>query len=301
MKKKAGLGRGISALFEDNMLEEENIDEIKNKGSKVREEKEDHGYVRNIKITEIEPNKNQARKEFNEEKLEELASSIKKYGVLQPIILSKKDGYYEIIAGERRWRASVKAGLTEIPAIIKEEDEKKNATISLIENLQRENLTPIEKAKGFKDVLEKSDITVKELAKMLGLNATRVKESIQLLELDKTVIKLINQNKIPENTAKLLLQVDDKEHQKEIAKYIVEDELTFKQAKQRLGIKSKKANESKNTKQEEIEYKALEKVFSDYLKTKVRIKSNKRNKGKIEITYTSNEELERIIKYLKKD
>lgn len=301
MKKKAGLGRGISALFEDNMLEEENIDEIKNKGSKVREEKEDHGYVRNIKITEIEPNKNQARKEFNEEKLEELASSIKKYGVLQPIILSKKDGYYEIIAGERRWRASVKAGLTEIPAIIKEEDEKKNATISLIENLQRENLTPIEKAKGFKDVLEKSDITVKELAKMLGLNATRVKESIQLLELDKTVIKLINQNKIPENTAKLLLQVDDKEQQKEIAKYIVEDELTFKQAKQRLGIKSKKANESKNTKQEEIEYKALEKVFSDYLKTKVRIKSNKRNKGKIEITYTSNEELERIIKYLKKD
>ena len=185
MSKKTGLGRGIGALFSDNEMEEYDHDNEK-------------ALVKTLKLTEIEPNKTQARKTFDEVKLNELAESIKRYGVLQPIIVTKKERFFEIVAGERRWRAAIIAGLKEIPVIIKEDNDRDNAKISLIENMQRENLNPIERAKGFKSLIESHDLTIADLARALGLNSTRIKENIELLNLDDRVIKFLEEGKLAE-------------------------------------------------------------------------------------------------------
>lgn len=285
MAKKTGLGKGIGALFTDNEIEEYDYNDEKS-------------LVKNLKITEIEPNKEQARKNFDEDKLKELAESIKKYGVLQPIIVTKKNNYYEIIAGERRWRASIIAGLKDIPAIIKKDNEKDNAKISLIENMQRENLNPIERARGFNSLLESYDLTISDLARTLGLNSTRIKESIELLKLDNRVIKFIEEGKLPEATAKIILEQDDYEVQYELALYIIEDGLTAKEAKNRLKVRNKKSKQKKQI-EEFREYKALENRFSSYFNTKVKINATKNDKGKIIIHYNSNDDLERIIDLLK--
>lgn len=285
MSKKTGLGRGIGALFSDNELEEYDHDN-------------ENALVKNLKLTEIEPNKTQARKVFDEVKLNELAESIKRYGVLQPIIVTKKNDYYEIVAGERRWRASIIAGLKEIPVIIKEDNEKDNAKISLIENLQRENLNPIERAKGFKSLIESHELTIADLARALGLNSTRVKENIELLNLDNRVIEYIEQGKLSESVAKIILEQSDHDTQYELALYIIEDGLTAKEAKNRLKIRGKK--EKGNSQLEELrEYKALENRFSEYFSTRVKIQAGKMDKGKIVIHYNSNDDLERIIDLLK--
>ena len=281
MSKKTGLGRGIGALFSDNELEETN----------------DDSFVKILKTTEIEPNREQARKSFDEEKLNELADSIKEYGVLQPIIVASKEDYYEIIAGERRWRAAIIAGLKEIPAIIKEDDAKENAKISLIENMQRENLNPIERAKGFYALIDDFDLSINDIAKGLGLNPTRIRESIELLNLDSVVIKYIEEGKLPEATAKIILEYEDPEIQKEIAIYIVEDGLTAKEARNRLKVRRKKT--SSKPIEHLREYKALENRFSNYFNTKVNITAGKSDKGKIIIHYNSNDDLERIIDLLK--
>ena len=285
MSKKTGLGKGIGALFSDNEIEENNNEEEKS-------------FVKNLKLTEIEPNKEQARKVFDEVKLNELAESIKRFGVLQPIIVTKKEGFYEIIAGERRWRASIIAGLKEIPAIIKEDNEKDNAKISLIENMQRENLNPIERARGFKSLVENYDLTVTDLAKVLGLNSTRIKESIDLLKLDKRVIVFLEEGKMPESLAKIILEQEDLDIQYELARFIIEDGLSVKEAKSRLNIRGKKNKPLKQI-EELREYKALENRFSEYLKTKVKIQAGKTDKGKIVIHYNSNDDLERIVDLLK--
>ena len=283
MSKKTGLGRGIGALFTDNEIEDDNTNE--------------DSFVKLLKVTEVEPNKEQARKVFDEERLNELADSIKKHGVLQPIIVTSKNDYYEIIAGERRWRASIIAGLKEIPAIVKEDNPKENAKISLIENMQRENLNPIERAKGFYALIDDFDLSINDIARGLGLNSTRIKESIELLELDPMIINFIEEGRLPEATAKILLDYEDPEIQKEIALYIVEDGLSAKEAKNRLKVRSKK----KPSKQIEHmrEYKALENRFSNYFNTKVDISAGKNDKGRIVIHYNSNDDLERIIDLLK--
>ena len=263
MSKKTGLGKGIGALFSDNEIEENNNEEEKS-------------FVKNLKLTEIEPNKEQARKVFDEIKLNELAESIKRFGVLQPIIVTKKEGFYEIIAGERRWRASIIAGLKDIPAIIKEDNEKDNTKISLIENMQRENLNPIERARGFKSLVENYDLTVTDLAKVLGLNSTRIKESIDLLKLDKRVIVFLEEGKMPESLAKIILEQEDLDIQYELARFIIEDGLSVKEAKSRLNIRGKKNKPLKQI-EELREYKALENRFSEYLKTKVKIQADRKS------------------------
>lgn len=285
MSKKTGLGKGIGALFSENEIEEYDYEDEKS-------------LVKNLKITEIEPNKEQARKNFDEEKLNELAESIKKYGVLQPIIVTKKNNYYEIVAGERRWRASIIAGLDKIPAIIKENNKKDNAKISLIENMQRENLNSIEKARGFKALLDGYNLSISDLARSLGLNSTRIKENIELLSLDNRVIKFIEEEKISESIAKIILEQKEPDIQYELALYIIEDGLTAKEAKNRLKIRNKK-EKSKKQIEELREYKALENRFSDYFQTKVKINAGKSDKGKIIIHYNSNDDLERIIDLLK--
>lgn len=279
------LGKGINALFVDNEIE-------------INESNKEN-LVKILNINDVEPNRNQARKIFDDEKLKELSESIKKYGVLQPIIVTKKNNYYEIIAGERRWRASILAGKKEIPAIIKEDNKKENAKISLIENLQRENLNPIERAKGFKELIDVYGISTSDLAASLGLNSTRLTETIKLLSLHNDVIMLIEDGKLPERTAKLLLQYDVPEIQKELALYIVEDNVGFAEAQRRLGLKSKnKQEQRKKTINEIREHRGLEKKFREVFKTNVKISDNKNNKGKIVISYTSNDDLDRIVELI---
>ena len=185
--KKTGLGKGLDALFADNLMStEENLDESTEK-------------IHKIKVIEIEPNREQPRRSFDEEALDELATSIKTYGVLQPIIVNKKDDYYEIVAGERRWRAAKKAGLSEMPCIIKDDiTDRSNKEIALIENLQRVDLNPIDKANGLKELIDDYGMTQKELADSIGISRSNIANSVRILNLDPRVLELAQDGKLYE-------------------------------------------------------------------------------------------------------
>mgnify|MGYP001226734995 CR=1 FL=1 len=193
MAKMTGLGKGLDALF-GPAPEEEQIKE--------------NDSLKNLKITEVEPNRDQPRKRFDQEALEELASSIKEYGLIQPIVVTKKDGYYSIIAGERRWRASKIAGLKEIPAIIREDDEKINSEISLIENMQREDLNPVEKAMGIKTLIDNYGMSQEEVAKKLGKGRSTIANWVRVLNLEPRVLEMAKEGKISEGYCKALLAIN---------------------------------------------------------------------------------------------
>ena len=178
--------------------------------------------LKNLKITEVEPNREQPRKNFNQEALEELAESIKEYGLIQPIIVTEKDGYYSIIAGERRWRACKLAGLEEIPAIIRDDDERRNNEIALIENIQREDLNPYEKALGIKNLIQAYNLTQEEVAKKLGKSRSAIANSIRVLNLEPRVLEFAKQGKITEAHCKALLSITDPEKQYLTAVDIIE-------------------------------------------------------------------------------
>lgn len=204
MAKKSGLGKGLDALF----------------STTISEEVEENEVIQNLKVSEIEPNRDQPRRIFEEEALNELSESIKRYGVIQPIIVSKKDDYYQIVAGERRWRASKKAGLNEIPAIVRENDEQKNREIALIENIQREDLNPIEKARGIKLLMEQYNLTQQQVAEVIGKGRSTVTNTLRILNLDDRVIDLALQGKLTEGHCKALLGFDNPDKQYDMALYI---------------------------------------------------------------------------------
>lgn len=195
MSKKTGLGKGLDALFGGDLINEE-IEE--------NEEIKDGEKITKIKLTEIEPNRNQPRKKFDEESLEELANSIKEYGLIQPIVVAKKEDYYEIVAGERRWRASKKAGLKEVPVIIREDDERRNKEIALIENIQREDLNPIEKAMGIRSLMDEYGLTQQKVADILGKARSSIANTVRILNLDQRVIELALEGKLTEGHCKSL-------------------------------------------------------------------------------------------------
>ena len=284
--KKTGLGKGLEALFSENQLTKE----------EERKLKDGEEIIQNIKIIEIEPNKDQPRKNFPAESIEELAKSIEKYGVIQPIIVAKRDGYYEIIAGERRWRASKKAGLKEIPCIVRENDEKTNKEIALIENIQREDLNPIDKARGFRKLLDDYGMTQQELADKIGLNRSTVANTLRLLNLDERVMKLAIEGKLTEGHCRSLLSIEDPEKQYETALRIIEKGETVKE------IENKVRNDKKVPKKEEARRQAIcrdiEDTFQSFFGTKVKLNAGKRS-GKIIIQYSTNEDLERILGLLK--
>ncbi len=279
--KKTGLGKGLDALFSGPIEQEStsNQDEI----------------VKYLKINEIEPNKLQARKAFDEESLEELSNSIKEYGVIQPIVVSKKSGYYEIIAGERRWRASKKAGLTEIPAVIKEDNVQRNKEISLIENIQREDLNPIEKARGIKLLMEEYDLTQAKVAEKLGKSRSSIANTVRILNLDERVINLALEGKLTEGHCKSLMSIEDPEKQYKLALNIIESGDSVRETEKKT--KSKKKT---NTKVERFIpiYRDIENTFQGFFGTKVKLDAGAK-KGKIIIQYNSNEELERMLELLK--
>lgn len=282
MAKKTGLGKGLDALFSINEIEE-------------IEEKKDGEAVQNIKIIQIEPNRNQPRKKFDEEALEDLAESIKKYGVIQPIIVCKKDDYYQIIAGERRWRAAKKAGLTEMPAIVREYDDRKNKEIALIENIQREDLNPIEKAHGYRTLMDEYGLTQQQLSDTLGISRSSIANTVRILNLDQRVIDLAIEGKLTEGHCKALLAITDSEKQYDMAKRMADTGATVREIEQRTQLKKKA--KKKDEKYEAI-YRDIEDTFQGFFGTKVKLDVGKR-KGKIVIEYTSNEDLERILDLIK--
>lgn len=282
MPKMTGLGKGLDALFNSNTILEE-------------ETPKENEIVKNIKLVEIEPNKEQARKTFDEESIDELANSIKEYGVIQPIIVTKKDKYYEIVAGERRWRASKRAGLTEIPAIVREDDERRNREISLIENIQREDLNPIEKARGIKVLMEEYELTQQKVADILGKSRSSIANTVRILNLDERVIDLALQGKLTEGHCKALMAITDGDKQYDMALYMIESGDTVREAEKKMQVRKKM--KKKDQKYEAI-YRDIEDTFQGFFGTKVKLDAGAK-KGKIIIQYNSNEDLERILDLLK--
>ena len=283
MPKMTGLGKGLDALF----------------GPTPEEEKlKDDDVLKNLKITEVEPNREQPRKNFNQEALEELAESIKEYGLIQPIVVTEKDGYYCIIAGERRWRACKLAGLEEIPAIVREDDERKNKEIALIENIQREDLNPFEKALGIKNLMESYNLTQEEVAKKLGKGRSTIANSIRVLNLEPRVLELAKQGKISEAHCKLLLAITDPEKQYLTAIDIIERGTTTRELEQTNKEINKKQISKEELKKINILYKDIENTFQGFFGTKVKMAPGKK-RGKIIKEYASNDDLERILNIIK--
>lgn len=248
-----------------------------------------------LNINEVEPNRSQPRKEFDEDALLELADSVKQYGILQPLIVQKKKGYYEIIAGERRWRAAKMAGLKEVPVIIKEYTRQEIVEISLIENIQRENLNPIEEAMAFKRLLEEFNLKQDEVAERVSKSRTAVTNSMRLLKLDDKVQQMIVDDMISTGHARALLALDNKEQQYNIATKIFDEKLSVRETEKL--VKSLK-NPKKPAVKEKIEhvfiYDDIVEKMKNVMGTKVNINAKADGKGRIEIEYYSKEELERI-------
>ncbi len=279
MAKMSGLGKGLDALFgpapEEEQMQENDI-------------------LKNLKVTEVEPNRDQPRKNFDQEALEELAESIKEYGLIQPIVVTKKDGYYGIVAGERRWRASKIAGLTEIPAIIREDNERINSEISLIENMQREDLNPYEKALGVRTLIDNYGLSQEEVAKKLGKGRSTIANIVRILNLEPRVLEMAKEGKLTEGHCKALLAITDPEKQYKTAIQMLERGATVRQVEKKARVKETKEESDRN----HILYKSIEDNFQSFFGSKVRLDAGKR-RGKIIIEYTSNDDLERILNLIK--
>ena len=250
-----------------------------------------------MKITSVEPNRSQPRKHFDEDALLELAESIKQYGVLQPLLVSDKKGYYEIIAGERRWRAAKIAGLKEIPVIVKEFTEQEVVEISLIENIQREDLNPIEEAMAYKRLLDEFHLKQDEIAERVAKSRTAVTNSMRLLKLDEKVQQMLIDEMISAGHARAILALPDKEMQASVATKVFDEKMSVRETEKlvkTLMEPPREKNVEKNTTEDAV-YESLEEKMKAIMGTKVIINRKKNDKGKIEIEYYSRDELERII------
>ncbi len=292
--KKTGLGKGLDSLIpKQSTAKKTSVKETKTSGSKVEEKKTEL----KLKITEVEPNRDQPRKNFDEDALLELADSIRQFGILQPLIVQKREDYYEIIAGERRWRAAKMAGLKEVPVVIRNYDEQQIVEISLIENIQRENLNPIEEAAAFKRLLTEFHLKQDEVAERVSKSRTAVTNSMRLLKLDERVQQMVIDDMITTGHARALLGTEDKELQFRLAQQIFDEKLNVREVERLMKAisgKDKKKQEKTEQKNAFI-YQDLEEKMKAMLGTKVSISHKPNNHGKIVIDYYSNEELERLM------
>lgn len=286
MAKNTGLGKGLDALFSAE-------------GISKSEEIQEGEVVQNIKITEIEPNRDQPRKKFDEDKLEDLAASIKQYGVIQPIIVTKKDDYYQIIAGERRWRAAKMADLKEMPCLVRSRTEQENREIALIENIQRENLNPIEKARGLRQLLDDYGLTQQALADKLGMSRSALTNNVRVLNLDPRVIDLVLEYDFSEKQCRQLLRVPNPEKQYKLAMGIVKEGDSDTELERKINNDEVLARKNKYFEEKyRAIFKDIEDSFQGFFGTKVKLEAGKR-KGKIVIEYNSNDDLERILNLIK--
>ena len=291
--KMTGLGKGLDVLFGGAPLEMQTLEEENTQP----EETADSKNLKTLRITEVEPNREQPRKNFNQESLEELSESIKTYGIIQPIVVSKENGYYAIIAGERRWRAAKLAGLEEIPAIIRDSDEQTNREISLIENIQREDLNPYEKALGIRSLMDRYGLTQEEVSKKIGKSRSSVSNTVRILYLAPDVLELVKQGKLTEGHCKALAGISDPKRQYEAAIRMIEKGESVRQPESKNRITKR---EKKLDPQYKYLYEDIEDRFQGFFGTKVKLDQGKR-KGRIIIEYHNNEDLERMLKLIKEN
>lgn len=290
--KKKGLGKGLDSLIPDNKSMKSVTSE------KTVESKEDAAAksgVQVMKINEVEPNRDQPRKNFDEDALLELSDSIKQFGVLQPLLVRKRKDYYEIIAGERRWRAAKLAGVKEVPVIEKEYTDQEILEIGLIENIQRENLNPIEEAIAYKRLLEEFNLKQDEVAERVSKSRTAVTNSMRLLKLSDKVQQMIIDDMISTGHARALLAIDDPELQYTLANKIFDEKLSVRETEKLVKeIRNPKKPKEKKPVANSFIYQDLEEKMKSVFGTKVSIASKGKGKGKIEIEYYSNDELEHL-------
>lgn len=290
--KKKGLGKGLDSLIPDN----KNIKSVTpDKSAEAKKEAEEKAGVQTMKINEVEPNRDQPRKNFDEDALLELSDSIKQFGVLQPLLVRKRKDYYEIIAGERRWRAAKLAGVKEVPVIVKEYTDQEILEIGLIENIQRENLNPIEEAIAFKRLLEEFNLKQDEVAERVSKSRTAVTNSMRLLKLSDKVQQMIIDDMISTGHARALLAIDDPELQYTLANKIFDEKLSVRETEKLVKeIKNPKKPKEKKVMENAFIYQDLEEKMKGVFGTKVSIASKGKGKGKIEIEYYSDDELEHL-------
>lgn len=302
-KSKKGLGRGLDALLADNadIKTDKDFDILAELGDDVSDL--DDNVVKMLKIRDIEPNKNQPRKKFDKEKLEVLSKSIEQHGLVQPILVKPNlSGTYTIVAGERRWRAAKLANLKEVPCVVRDMSDTEVMEVALIENLQREDLNPIEEAEGYKRLMDKCDMTQEDVANRIGKSRSAVANSLRLNNLCKEVKQMVIDNKLTQGHARTLLGITDPKQQKETAEIIIEKNLNVRQVENLVSkLGNKKSSKAKTNISGMMKkyFSEVENELGSRYGTKVKI-SEGSNKGKIEIEYYSRDDLERILFELKK-
>ena len=306
MAQKRGLGRGLNNLIPTD--DDTNIVQKKtSKSEKVETAKPEIKEVikkveQTLNINRIEPNKSQPRKNFNEDALQELADSIKQFGVIEPLVVVKRKGYYELIAGERRWRAARLAGLKEVPVVIKDYDDQQVVEIALIENIQREDLNPIEEALAYQRLIEEFNLTQDEVAERVSKSRTTITNALRLLKLCDKVQQMLIDDMLSTGHVRTLVTITDPDLQYETAMYIFDKKLSVRETetyvKKLLNKKPKSLTSEKEEEDLSFLYKALEERLKESFGTKTTIKAKNKNAGKIEIEYYSQEDLERITQLL---
>ena len=283
---KKGLGKGLGAIFGEDVIKESE-EEIAKAKAAVTDNRDGKSGELMVKMALIEPNREQPRKDFNEEQLAELADSIKRYGILQPLLVQKKGTFYEIIAGERRWRAAKIAGLKEIPVVLREYNKQESMEIALIENVQRSDLNPIEEALAYQRLVTEFKLTQEEIAARVSKNRATITNSMRLLKLDGQIQEMLIQNLISSGHARALLSLEDKGLQLKAAKSLAKE--------------GENGEEKKDKNKDEalaLIYQSLEERMKSVMGTKVSIHNKDKNKGRIEIEYYSEAELERIVEMI---
>lgn len=299
MGRKGGLGKGLDILIPQGVLKEEPKEEKQNS----TQEKADFM----VKISLVEPNKEQPRKTFDEGALAELADSIKQYGIIQPIVVVKKDDHYVIVTGERRWRAAKIAGLKTVPVVVKDLTEQQIMELSLIENIQREDLNPVEEAMAYQRLIQEFHMTQDEIARKVSKSRTAITNTIRLLKLDKDVQEMLISHQITSGHARALLGLENFDEQYDLAMRIVEEGLSVRDTEELVKLMNQPPEEMETKKTEDpvdeqtrIIYEKYENLLKRLMGTKVSIRKKKDDKGKIEIEYYSLEELERLLDLFQK-
>lgn len=298
-KKARGLGKGLDALFGDMEVSvEPSSKEEESSAVHDIEAAEIHEGIKYIDINNIKPNANQPRKTFDEGKLEELADSIREHGLIQPLVVRKSTNGYEIVAGERRWRAARKIGIKKIPAIVRELSDEENMLLAIIENMQREDLDPIEEAEGISQMIETYGLSQEQVSKSLGKSRPYITNQLRLLKLPEEIRKMVSDGRLSSGHVRALITIDDEEKQIKLAVQAVEQGLSVRQvealAKANKNVKKSKAAKKKKS----ADVKRVEEDLKVALGTKVNLNQNGK-KGKIEIEFYSKDELERLIELLK--
>ncbi len=299
MAVKKGLGKGLGNLIPESDKEAQKTKVVEKVVEKKVIVKEPAETI--VKINEVEPNKNQPRRTFDEDALLELAESIKQHGVIQPLIVKKRDKYYEIIAGERRWRAAKMAGLKEVPIVIKDLSDQEIMEVALIENIQREDLNPIEEAQAYQRLIKEYNYKQDELAERVSKSRVAVTNSMRLLKLDERVQKMVVDDMISAGHARALLAITDNEKQYTIAMKVFDEKLSVRETEKLIKNLDKQVKPKVNsTPENDFIYRDIENKLKESMGTKVVIHNKDNNKGKIEIEYYSQDDFERIVDILKK-